>query len=415
MQADFIYQLLNPLVFTVFALGFFAIQKIRSDSSAKLIGISYLVGAAVFIADTIFIHSDNFAIRMLIAAAYASTSVLAVSGVNIYYRKSAPWRTLMTMFVIHLALYGTLLILKMDWIRSLTVNFGVGLIFMVGLIQIRKNLRDGLDKLLFVVGLVNCAHCFIRPVVIAILAGGTLDSSTHDEVLFVISLQLFMAISAIATAMSMFLVLGRDVLEEVQDRSDTDPLTGLLNRRGLEKKAEAVLAKAKHGPVSVIIADIDHFKAVNDTYGHSTGDDIIQLIGSVMREGVPDGAFTVRLGGEEFLAFLPNTDLVEAREIGEKLRQLFEAATLDVGSDTVGCTASFGIAQAQPEEGLTALTIRADRALYLAKNSGRNCIKCETDMGISKLRHLHLELRRHVETVGKRPKTSTGNSESSVG
>lgn len=407
MQADFVYQLLNPLVFAVFALGFFAIHKIRSDLSAMLIGASYLVGALAFVVDIFLVHSENLFLRTVIAATYAVTAILVVGGVNVYYRKSVPWRTFGIMLMCHLVLYATLMVLKLDWIRSLTVNFGVGLIFVVGLYRIRNHVSGPLDKLLFGVGLINCAQCFIRPVTIAVLAGGSLDPVGHDETIFVVSLHLFMAISAIATAMSMFLVLGRDVIEELQTRSDTDPLTGLLNRRGLEKKAGVILAKTKHRPLSVVVADIDKFKAVNDTYGHSTGDEVIQLIGSVLLDGVPAGALATRLGGEEFMAFLPDTDLIEARLIAENLRQLFEAASLRSGTDVVKCTASFGVAQAREHETLDELSVRADRALYHAKNAGRNCIRCEGDLAVSKLRKLHAELQRHTKPADTRAKLAT--------
>ena len=396
MQADIIYQLMNPLVFVVFAMGFFAIHKIRTDRSALFIGMSYVVGAIAFVSDLIFATSENIPIRTGIAALYALTTIFIVGGCSVYYRKRAPWRTYAIMLAVHLAVYVTLLALETHWLRSLTVNYGVGLIFLVGLLHIRAHMKRALDKLLFIVGIMNCAQCFIRPTALLILVGGTFDAATHDETMLIMSLHLFMAVSAITIAMAMFLVLGRDIIEDLQAHSDTDPLTSLLNRRGLTKQTEQLFGSAKHSPICVIIADIDKFKMVNDRFGHATGDDVIRIIGGVIADGVPKEALVARLGGEEFIAVLPTTDLIDARHIAETLRQIFEATSIRSGPDIIKCTASFGVAQAQAGETLDQLTVRADRALYLAKNAGRNCIKCEGDLAISKLRKLHQELLRHA-------------------
>lgn len=415
MQADLIYQLMNPLVFVVFALGFFAIHKIRTDKSALFIGLSYVVGALAFVADLVFATSENIPLRTAIAALYAITAILVVVGCSIYYRKSAPWRTFAIMLAAHLALYVTLLVLQTDWLRSLAVNYGVGLIFLVGLLHIRRFLTRPLDKLLFVVGILNCAQCFIRPTALVFMVGGSFDAATHNEATLILSLHLFMAVSAVTTAMSMFLVLGRDIIEDLQTHSDTDPLTSLLNRRGLTKRTEPVFESAKNSPICVIIADIDKFKTVNDSYGHATGDDVIRILGGLIAGGVPDSALVARLGGEEFIAVLPTTDLIDACDIAESLRCVFEAMSMRCGPDIIKCTASFGVAQAQAGETLGQLTIRADRALYLAKNSGRNCCKSQTDMGISKLRKLHLELHRHAKSVEDSATAAAKQSSTSLG
>jgi diguanylate cyclase (GGDEF)-like protein len=391
MQADLFYQLLNPLVFIVFALGFFAIHKVRTDRSALLIGLSYIVGAVAFVSDLVFAQSDGVVIRTGVAGLYAMTTVLIIGGTNIYYRKDAPWTLLAVMIVVHLLLYAGLMIIKADWIRSLMVNFGVGLMFVVGLFRIRNCLTGSLDKLLFFVGVVNCAQCFVRPVGIALLSDGS-----HEESIFIISLHLFMAVSAIATAMSMFLVLGRDVFEDLQEGSHTDPLTGLLNRRGLEKKSAAFGGGTNAQPSCVIVADIDHFKAVNDTYGHAFGDQVIQSIGKLMQDLAPETGLSARLGGEEFLMFLPDTDLVQARQLAENLRRVFEATPLLFETELTHCTASFGIIQRHTNETLDEMMERADRALYLAKNEGRNCVRCEADFAIGKLRKLSAALQRHA-------------------
>jgi len=399
MNADLFYQLLNPLVFTVFALGFFAIQRHRTDNSAAFIGASYLVGTASFLADIVFIASENIAIRTGIAALYAITTILIVAGTNLYYRKSMPWRLFGCLLALHLIGYALLLVSNAEWIRSLAVNFSIGIMFLIGIYRIRNHVHGKLDKLLFAVGVINCAQCFIRPIGVALLAGGGLDNATHSESVFVITLHLFIAVSAIATAMSMFLVLGRDIVEELQMRSDTDPLSAILNRRGFEKQASEILSASSEKPATLAVIDIDHFKSVNDTYGHAAGDDVIRAISGLLAEYMPPHAITSRLGGEEFAFLIPDCDLTDGKSIANAFRKKISALKFNFDRAQIGCTISIGVTQYQSGETIQAVVSRADEALYLAKSDGRNCVKCEMDLSIQNLKHSRLKLEDRIEQV----------------
>lgn len=156
----------------------------------------------------------------------------------------------------------------------------------------------------------------------------------------------------------------------------TDPLTGMLNRRGLLGLAERDLGIAlRHGqPLSVLVFDVDHFKRVNDTYGHLQGDAVLRALSGTARSAVRSTDLLGRMGGEEFILVMPNTTCSEAAIAAERLRAAIEAA-VSVGSPPVPVTASFGVSTLTPEcRTLDALHSSADAALYVAKRRGRNCV-----------------------------------------
>ena len=149
----------------------------------------------------------------------------------------------------------------------------------------------------------------------------------------------------------------------------TDFLTGLLNRRAFVASAERMLQQASaEYPLSVLICDLDRFKAINDTYGHSAGDLFLQKIGEELRSiDGPAG----RLGGEEF-ALLIEGRLVDAVDVAERLREDVSERPIRAGNETIGITCSVGVAEWESYDTIDTLLRRADVALYEAKRSGRN-------------------------------------------
>jgi diguanylate cyclase (GGDEF)-like protein len=152
-----------------------------------------------------------------------------------------------------------------------------------------------------------------------------------------------------------------------------DPLTGLLNRRGLFDAATAIMARnlPALAPVSVLAFDLDHFKSINDNYGHGTGDAILQLFAKVACTTMRADDAIGRIGGEEFVAVLSGA-LAEAGIAAERVRSAFAAATLDPDGPGVAATVSVGAACGSPNAPVEALIARADAALYRAKANGRN-------------------------------------------
>lgn len=164
----------------------------------------------------------------------------------------------------------------------------------------------------------------------------------------------------------------------LREQAVRDPLTNLFNRRYLDETAERELARARREgkPVTLAMLDIDHFKAINDAYGHQGGDRVLVELGELLRAQTRTADIACRLGGEEFLLLLPDTPACIAVDCAERLRLAFEALPVRFGESTLRATVSIGLACC-PEhaDGLAALIHAADEALYAAKRGGRNRVE----------------------------------------
>ncbi|MDQ3127206.1 MAG: GGDEF domain-containing protein, partial [Chloroflexota bacterium] len=166
------------------------------------------------------------------------------------------------------------------------------------------------------------------------------------------------------------LTIDRDRLDRL---TTTDPLTGVLNRRGLEAKLAAIVARAGAHPVSLVFADLDHFKTINDTFGHPLGDVTLRFAADHLSAASRTRDLIGRFGGEEFVAVLPATDLAGAARWAERARSGLAATPVPALGRPV--TASFGVAELLPDETGDELLARADAALYAAKGAGRNRVE----------------------------------------
>lgn len=178
--------------------------------------------------------------------------------------------------------------------------------------------------------------------------------------------------------------LQRD-LDDVRRESMLDPLTKIANRKSFDEGLETAVAGAHTGgqPLCLLIADIDHFKNFNDTYGHQTGDQVLRLVAMTIKSNIKGKDLAARYGGEEFVAILPSTDLEGAVIVAENVRKAIQAKELLKRStnEKLGrITASFGVAAFRPSDTSSSLLERADRCLYAAKHAGRNKVVSENEL-----------------------------------
>jgi diguanylate cyclase (GGDEF)-like protein len=218
-------------------------------------------------------------------------------------------------------------------------------------------------------------------------------------------------IYVIGTAFIVLLMVKDHYVHVYRSAANTDSLTGLLNRRPFLESARDLCARQgkRDAPVTLMMFDLDHFKSVNDRFGHAVGDELLQVFAQVARTSMRANDIIGRLGGEEFAAIVPG-DLDIASRIAERVRAGFETAGATLGGRNVGATVSIGLATAcEPIMEVGPLLVHADVALYRAKNDGRNRVVAADEEVVSEQSRLILAARNANnggEVVALRPKSA---------
>jgi diguanylate cyclase (GGDEF)-like protein len=182
-------------------------------------------------------------------------------------------------------------------------------------------------------------------------------------------------------------------IEMLHNAAVIDPLTGCYNRREFETQLKRSIAGASRhkNPLSVFMFDLDHFKHVNDTYGHLAGDKVLQEVSKIVQQNMRTGDILARYGGEEFIAILPETDKIKAMELADRLRIKISKKIISHDDEIIKVTASFGVSQLDPNAEMTKIIQDADAMMYKAKLNGRNTvmpgvIKIIPSMDLQKIR-----------------------------
>jgi len=173
-------------------------------------------------------------------------------------------------------------------------------------------------------------------------------------------------------------------LEAIHAESLTDPLTGLGNRKYFDRTMRTAIQNAlqNNQPLSLLIMDIDHFKSFNDSYGHLTGDQVLRLVATSLKQTIKGQDITARYGGEEFTVVLPDTALRQALTVADHIRRAIMSKELkkkSTGEILGRVTISAGVAMLKPGDDIDSMIERADACLYAAKRNGRNRVICEVD------------------------------------
>jgi len=220
--------------------------------------------------------------------------------------------------------------------------------------------------------------------VVAVIGADTLTLGFYS-VFFADRLMLDLVLTAVITIIVAFpitwLFLGQSaelmrLAEELCEVSRTDHLTRLANRREFMVSVGAVLSASKHpeGAGTLLFIDADHFKQINDTYGHGVGDEVLMALGQVIRDSVRQRDVAARIGGEEFAVFLDNAETADALAVAERIRSQAHYIAQAMQLDETGVTVSIGIARHRKGQRLDDVLRAADRSLYVAKKDGRDRI-----------------------------------------
>ena len=258
--------------------------------------------------------------------------------------------------------------------RLIVVNMGYGAMKLVTvMVLLQAPRREAIDKLIIFTQAVFAAQFFIRPVLTLMLEQG-IAADAYRESIYYSVLNLSLALVSLISAMVLVGACVYDQIKAVRENAELDGLTGLRTRRAFEQDVVELLEKAKQEclPVSLVVADIDHFKAVNDVWGHQIGDNAIKQFGEVVASTIRDTDIAGRIGGEEFCILAWNCDEQAAVSMAERIRKKFAQLQIDGMPEDHRLTASFGVAGRGEGEGYGKLFARTDSALYRAKDSGRN-------------------------------------------
>jgi diguanylate cyclase (GGDEF)-like protein len=202
--------------------------------------------------------------------------------------------------------------------------------------------------------------------------------------IWVMALSIELVLYAVGTVFVIFMLVSERTVSAHKTAASVDPLTGMFNRRGFAEACGRVIEReAKAGrPLCVMIFDIDHFKSINDRFGHPAGDEILKLFATVVVNGLRLSDLSGRIGGEEFAALLP-CPLEEGVVAAERVRESFEGSGIVCEEGKVDTTVSIGVAGGPAGTELEVLLAAADTALYQAKRSGRNRVEAAEELPLS--------------------------------
>lgn len=380
MDTGLFIALLNPAIALALSSAFLTLWLYQRDRTyLAALAFAYACSAAGFLLQY-FTLPIGFALTKLLSnVAFTVGACLMAAAVVTRYGRQSAVVPICALGLCGFAAFNWFLFVQPDltW-RIYAINFAFGAITLVVAAELHAVRRNGpTEAILFVLALLSGLNFIVRPLVIVKLYGAFHSYEGFYQSVYWTTAQLSHAVLALLIALSLFTAAALDVVKALNAESRTDPLSKLLNRRGFEEQVEHLLATkaGKSLPLALVLADLDHFKTVNDRYGHEGGDLVIAHFAATLRAASGGRAIAGRLGGEEFAVLLPAADLAAAQRFAEGVRTSFAASRMPGLPRDAVVTASFGIAVRTGGEEIAPLMRRADDALYKAKRSGRDIVR----------------------------------------
>lgn len=372
--------LLNPAISLVLAVAFVAIWTYRRRNYLMVASVGYVMSGVGFLMQYFDIPGAFEFGRMVSAAAFLIAALCLAVAILSHFGRPVPAVAFGVLGIGGFLVFCWFMLVSpnLTW-RIYTLNFAIGGICLFIATELRLIWRTGLvEKILFVLCLLSAASFFLRTIIAMRLHGGAYQ--TYDGLYtspYWTSTLLCHALLSLLIALTLLASAALDVVASLKAETHTDPLSGLLNRRGFEEKGRMLLERCQKAgfPVSLVLADLDHFKSVNDIYGHAVGDKVIADFAAKLRTAAGARGVAGRIGGEEFAVLLPVADLASARLLAEAVRSIFSLTGIEGLPPTRRLSASFGVATRNKGEDLNLLMRRADEALYQAKKNGRDSVR----------------------------------------
>jgi diguanylate cyclase (GGDEF)-like protein len=368
---------INLFIAAIFAISFGVVAAFqRSSDAARWLSAAYGLGVLnVGLEFLLPFQTDPRLVGSLIFLDFLVATGLLVVGTARHYRVAVPWRTLaLVVFASSVIIAIIIGWPRESFLRMMLYQGPYALMMLIGAWVIwRSPVKRVLDYMLLVL-FVLCALQFLGKPFLAAAIGSGARPQDYMASRYAAFSQTLGAFLLLSNGLLLLLILVRDLMEEMTARSETDRLSGLFNRRGFEDRVNpGIDALRRSGlPGAMLIADLDHFKRINDAHGHEAGDEVIAAFAETLRETSGDHFVLGRLGGEEFAVFLPGVEVSGARLFAESVRVSLENREIAVLAPGESATVSIGVAQIEAGDRQSDALRRADGALYEAKRDGRN-------------------------------------------
>lgn len=384
MQAAAFALIVNVFVAGLFAASFGILATAYPTQRRALwFSASYAVGLLTPLSEFLLPLTGWTTVFTLASYASFAAAILSMAAaLAAFHRRPIPWRAIAALFVAAVAMRtliwgGPRDTLAYELAYQVPFAAAAALCAAVQLAAVRlvTGRRRGLEIALVVLFGLLLLHFLAKPF-LAVAFGSGRSAAEYTASTYALLSQATTGILLVATGLLVLLIVFQAAIGDSQRASETDVLSGLANRRGFDERAARAL-EAGHRqarPAAIVLFDLDHFKALNDTHGHASGDEVIRAFADLLQGHTPDGSVVGRIGGEEFAVLLDGADSAQAMRLAEAVRR---AAAARPGPPPF--TVSAGVAAVAPQERLREAIRRADGALYRAKRDGRNRVSVAVD------------------------------------
>lgn len=356
--------------------------RLERITALKWWGWAYLLGAAAVGVWTLAAAALGPALSLAVNAIGFVACGMVWNAARVFHGRRPSWSGLALGAIVWLT---TILMLpgEISWLRT-TIGAGIVAVYaMLTAYELATERRKSVQRRWPTV-LVPLLHGFA--LMLPIILGDILHAGDQDfgSSIWVTAFAVELVLYAVGTVFLIFVLVSERTVAAHKVAASCDPLTGLFNRRGFaEATARMIEREAKAGrPITVMIFDIDHFKSINDRFGHPAGDEVLKLFAAVITNTLRITDLTGRIGGEEFAAMLP-CSLDEAMQAAERVRGAFADCGIEVDQAPVVTTVSIGVAGGPAGTELDVLLAAADTALYQAKRGGRNRVQAAEEQPLS--------------------------------
>lgn len=370
--------LLTPLMGLGFAATFFVLWRVgRLPRHVLGFTISYVIMATGYLS-THLLPSDTFFLFHLTQAIYSVGITLFLASVcdRVGMRIHLP--SFAVIYAVSAAALAVAVAVSSNvGPRLIIVNTGYGVMFAMAVATLlTAQRRSAIDTGVIVMMAVQATDFLVRPNM-TLLYQGTIPAEVYRDSMYYAVIGLVLGVKSTATAMMLLVATVSEWTAKVRESGERDALTGLRDRGAFDQAMREQLprAQAEGRALSIVVADIDHFKQVNDIWGHQAGDRAIMGFGELIECTVRGCDTAGRIGGEEFCIAVWNCENEPAQRLAERIRQAFARLKHEGLGDDIRLTASFGVATARAGETYEQLFARADAALYEAKAKGRDRVE----------------------------------------